>query len=147
MVVSPAWSSVAYNQSARRECFMANSDDCYLKFDNTFRNTFRNLPSLKTITFFRKMYLLLFSRENYLKDRFCINVTPPLSPSCDFVKALYSPPLRIHTARYSIACLTDKDKNYEKSPITCTASIGTFVLEFGTITYLTGKLLSNRQKK
>ena len=33
-----------------------------------------------------------------------------------------------------------------ETPITCTASIGTFVLEFGTITYLTGKLLSNRQK-
>lgn len=27
-----------------------------------------------------------------------------------------------------------------ETPITCTASVGTFVLEFGTITYLTGNL-------
>jgi len=28
-----------------------------------------------------------------------------------------------------------------ETPITCTASVGTFVLEFGTITYLTGTLI------
>lgn len=27
-----------------------------------------------------------------------------------------------------------------ETPITCTASVGTFLVEFGTISYLTGKL-------
>ena len=27
-----------------------------------------------------------------------------------------------------------------ETPVTCTASVGTFLVEFGTISYLTGKL-------